>query len=108
MKMALRTLGLSQDQRAQIRNVMRQFRESKQSQQPMTRQQMIAQVRGILTPDQQARFQDAMRRARQHMANGQGQYGPQGGPQGQYGPQGGPQGQYGPQGGPDQGQQPGR
>jgi Spy/CpxP family protein refolding chaperone len=103
MKMALRSLDLNPAQKGQIRDIMRQFRESQQSPTPMTRRQMLQQIRSVLNPQQLAQFRAAMH----HPMAPQG-YGPQGQMPPGYGPQGpgGPpdQGQYGP---PGPGQNPG-
>ncbi|MBD5635477.1 MAG: hypothetical protein IAI49_13455 [Candidatus Eremiobacteraeota bacterium] len=64
IRAALRSLDLTDDQKAQIDDVMRQFRESRRSQTPMTRDRLLAQITGVLTPTQQARFRAAMRRRR--------------------------------------------
>jgi hypothetical protein len=98
MRMALRTLALSPAQKLQIRDAMHQFRLSRQTPNPMTRQQLLAQIRTVLNPRQLAQFRAAMRQP----AGPNGPNGPMNGPG--YGPsQGqGPNGQpgYGPEPGP--------
>jgi hypothetical protein len=98
MRMVLSTLALSPAQKLQIRDAMRQFQLSRQSPTPMTRKQLMAQIRSVLNPMQLAQFRAAMH----HPAGPNGPmngpaYGPaQGqGPNGQqpgYGPEPGPQG----------------
>jgi Spy/CpxP family protein refolding chaperone len=59
-RMVLRQLGLSQDQRAQIRSMMQSFRASRATDAPMTRKQLLAQIEGVLTPAQRTQFDAAM------------------------------------------------
>ena len=57
MRAALATLNLSSDQRAQIKGFMKSFRDSRQTATPETRKQLIGQIEGVLTPDQQSAFE---------------------------------------------------
>jgi Spy/CpxP family protein refolding chaperone len=61
LRMALRGLNLSPDQRGQIRAFVRQFRAERNTATPMTRKALLAQIEGTLTPQQRSRFESRMR-----------------------------------------------
>ena len=71
---ALRSLNLSDAQRAQIRDTVRQTRTANQNADPQTRrsnmQAMRQQVEAILTPAQRAQFHAAMQRHHHGAPNG--------------------------------------
>ncbi|MBD5603774.1 MAG: hypothetical protein IAI48_01570 [Candidatus Eremiobacteraeota bacterium] len=60
MRAALATLNLSSDQRAQIEGFMKSFHDSRRTATPETRKQLIGQIEGVLTPDQQTAFETAL------------------------------------------------
>jgi Spy/CpxP family protein refolding chaperone len=76
MRMAIRSLGLSPEQRMQIKAMMRGFHRSRLAGSPVPRRQMIAQIERVLTPAQRERFEAQMAR-----------HGQTGGPNGPGGPQ---------------------
>ncbi len=61
MMAALQELGLSDDQKAKIKNCMTAFRDSRDSATPETRKELRGQIEQILTPDQRTRFAAAMK-----------------------------------------------
>ena len=60
LRMALRSLTLSSDQRGQIRAAFQQFRASRTSATPMTRRQLRGQIEGVLTPAQRGQLRTWM------------------------------------------------
>ncbi len=91
MRMAIRSLGLSPDQRMQIKAMMRGFHQSRLAGSPVPRRQMIAQIERVLTPAQRRQFEARIaRRGQASGPNGPGGFrGPQGqGADGQGDPQG--------------------
>jgi Spy/CpxP family protein refolding chaperone len=71
LQQALRGLALTPGQRARIRNYTAAYRQSRASGVPEKRAQLIAQIEGVLTPDQRSLFATQLRRAR-HPAGGVG------------------------------------
>ena len=57
---ALRSLDLSDAQKAQIRTIMSNARQAKLNGSPTTHQQIVQQIEGVLTPDQRPKFEAAM------------------------------------------------
>ena len=80
VRAALATLDLTSDQQAQVQSFMKSYRASRQTDTPETHKQLMAQIRGVLTPDQQTRFRSAMRAQKQRLRLEQGQDQPQGTP----------------------------
>jgi Spy/CpxP family protein refolding chaperone len=66
MMRALRTLGLSDTQKAQIKAARQSYRASRTSRTPETPAQFRAQIENILTPAQRTQFQAAMQRNRRN------------------------------------------
>jgi Spy/CpxP family protein refolding chaperone len=60
MRAALSSLDLTADQQTQIKGFMKSFRDSRQTSTPETRKQLLAQIEGVLTPDQQGKFEAGM------------------------------------------------
>jgi Spy/CpxP family protein refolding chaperone len=60
----LRDLNLSSDQRGQIRAMFQQFRAARNTATPITRRALLAQIEGVLTPQQRSRFEARLQRAR--------------------------------------------
>jgi Spy/CpxP family protein refolding chaperone len=60
MREVLSSLDLTSDQQAQIKGFMKSFRDSRQTATPETRKQLLAQIEGVLTPDQQGKFEAGM------------------------------------------------
>ncbi len=74
MRAALASLGLSDDQKSKIKEIMKNYRASRRTATPMTHEQVLEQIDGVLTPDQQTQFKTAMTSARRtHPAFRQGQ-----------------------------------
>lgn len=68
LRVALRSLDLSDDQKSQIKGYMEQFRSSHQNGgTPETRRQLMANIESTLTPDQRSQFHDAMRAPAQEL-----------------------------------------
>jgi Spy/CpxP family protein refolding chaperone len=65
---AIRTLGLTDDQKAQIRRMVRDTKQSNAGADPATRRanvkQLRAQIAGVLTPDQRAQLQATLAKQR--------------------------------------------
>jgi Spy/CpxP family protein refolding chaperone len=60
MHEVLSSLDLTADQKAQIKGFMKSFHESRQTATPETRKQLLSQIEGVLTPDQQGQFEAGM------------------------------------------------
>jgi Spy/CpxP family protein refolding chaperone len=60
MREVLSSLDLTADQEAQIKGFMKSFRDSRQTATPETRKQLLAQIEGVLTPDQEGKFEAGM------------------------------------------------
>jgi Spy/CpxP family protein refolding chaperone len=60
MRAVLSSLDLTADQQTQIKGFMKSFRDSRQTSTPETRKQLLAQIEGVLTPDQQGKFEAGM------------------------------------------------
>jgi Spy/CpxP family protein refolding chaperone len=60
MREVLSSLELTADQQAQIKGFMKSFHDSRQTATPETRKQLLAQIEGVLTPDQQGKFEAGM------------------------------------------------
>ena len=60
MHAVLSSLDLTADQRTQIKGFMKSFHDSRQTATPETRKQLLAQIEGVLTPDQQSKFEAGM------------------------------------------------
>lgn len=60
MGRALRGLGLTSNQRAQIKTLMTSYRSSRTSATPQTRQQLVAGIENVLTPTQRTQFEASM------------------------------------------------
>jgi Spy/CpxP family protein refolding chaperone len=60
MREVLSSLDLTPDQQAQIKGFMKSFHDSRQTATPETRKQLLAQIEGVLTPDQQGKFEAGM------------------------------------------------
>ena len=99
MRLALQSLNLNDQQRSQVKSMMKNFKQQRKAGTPVKRREMIAQIESVLTPQQQQQFEATLRQG----GSGQGGPGMNGpGPNGMNGPneQNGPNGQY--QNGPDQ------
>ena len=59
---ALRSLDLSDAQKAQIRTIMSNARQAQENGAPPTHQQIVQHIEGVLTPDQRSNFEAAMAR----------------------------------------------
>ncbi len=64
LRMVLGQLGLTQNQRIQIRSMVQSFRAALGTATPITRRQLLAQIEGVLTPAQRAQFEAGMRPVR--------------------------------------------
>jgi len=60
MREVLSSLDLTDDQKAQIKGFMKSFHDSRQTATPETRKQLLAQIEGVLTPDQAGKFEAGM------------------------------------------------
>jgi Spy/CpxP family protein refolding chaperone len=60
MHEVLSSLDLTADQKTQIKGFMKSFHESRQTATPETRKELLAQIEGVLTPDQQGKFEAGM------------------------------------------------
>jgi len=60
MRAVLSSLDLTSDQQTQIKGFMKSFHDSRQTATPETRKQLLAQIEGVLTPDQQGKFEAGM------------------------------------------------
>jgi Spy/CpxP family protein refolding chaperone len=60
MRAVLSSLDLTADQQAQIKGFMKSFRDSRQTATPETRKELLAQIEGVLTPDQEGKFEAGM------------------------------------------------
>ncbi|MBD5656047.1 MAG: hypothetical protein IAI50_12845 [Candidatus Eremiobacteraeota bacterium] len=65
---ALKGLALSPAQRAKIHGFMRAYRTAQTSGRPMTRGQMIAQIEGVLGPQERSRFEARLHHAQRQPA----------------------------------------
>ncbi|MDQ2857090.1 MAG: hypothetical protein M3R53_00375 [Candidatus Eremiobacteraeota bacterium] len=70
MRHALKTLGLSADQKTRIKEIMTSYRASRHSASPQTRRQLRANIEGVLTPDQRTRFAAAMQQQARSRSQG--------------------------------------
>ena len=61
LRAALAQLGLSPAQHSQILSMITSYRAARGTSTPITRKQLLANIEGILTPDQQRRFQTLIR-----------------------------------------------
>ncbi|MFZ1126176.1 MAG: hypothetical protein WAN59_13645, partial [Candidatus Baltobacteraceae bacterium] len=59
---ALRSLDLSNAQRTQVRAILGEARQAKQSGTPETRRQVIGKIEAVLTPGQRVKFEAALKR----------------------------------------------
>jgi Spy/CpxP family protein refolding chaperone len=59
---ALRSLDLSDAQKAQIRTIVSNAHQAKENGSPTTRQELVQQIEGVLMPDQRRKFEAAMAR----------------------------------------------
>lgn len=57
---ALRSLDLSSAERAQIRTILGNARQAKQSGTPLPHRQVLSQIEGVLTPAQRTAFEAAL------------------------------------------------
>jgi Spy/CpxP family protein refolding chaperone len=64
LRMVLRRLNLTPAERSAIRSFVQSFRASRGTANAITRRQLLAQIEGVLTPDQRARFEVGMRAQR--------------------------------------------
>jgi Spy/CpxP family protein refolding chaperone len=70
---ALRSLNLTDAQKAQIKTAMQQTRQANENADPQTRktnlEQLRAQINSVLTPDQRAQLQAELQKEREDAAN---------------------------------------
>ncbi len=66
MSRALRSLGLSPAQKAQIKAARQSYRSSRGSATPETRAQLRSQIENVLTPVQRTRFDAAMQHGKRN------------------------------------------
>jgi len=64
MRVALRSLDLSDAQRQQLKGIYVQARTARQNGQPISRADLLKQINGVLTPAQRTQFQAALAKAR--------------------------------------------